>query len=89
MAYLTNQAYRLYPKHEEITEEEFRLTKSVYFARLNKMDYFSKMLTFRNTYHSKDNITWIKYHSYVYFVIAHNPGSIQEYYYYGKQIINN
>ena len=84
MAYLTNKAYVLYPVHEEITGEEFRITKSFYFARMRKMDYYTRTLFFKNTYYSEDNVTWLKYNSYIYFSLASNPGSIQELYYYGK-----
>ena len=89
MVYLTNTAYILYPGHEEITSEEFRITKTLYFIRLGKMDYHKRMLLFSSTYHSDDNVTSIRYHNYVYFCLASNPGSIQECYYYGKQIVNN
>jgi hypothetical protein len=87
MIYLTNTIN--IHSHERITLEEFRITKTLYFSRLKKMDYHGRSLSFRNTYHSEDNVTWFKYNNYLYFSLATKPGSIQEKYYYGKQIINN
>lgn len=85
MEELFKQAHVLYPKHEMITSEEFRITKTLYFYRLRKQDYHGRILLFRNTFSSVGNVTRMLYNSYIYFALSSNPGSIQECYYYGKQ----
>jgi hypothetical protein len=85
MAYPFQSVYVLSPSHEQIDGEEFKITKTLYFTRLKKVDASSRQLYFKNTYYSENNSCWLKYNNYVYFSLAFDPGSNQERYYYGKQ----
>lgn len=80
---IEGNANKLFPGHSIITFRTFDMAQTRYFKYIKPMPLQLKVKYFENTYYCKNGIYWFSLDGIKYFCIFLNPGSVQEYKYYG------